>query len=158
MKRPNVITELLLALILISSSAYAQALNGTYGGQADGVDVNGQQLHQITRWTFNSGRLTAFKEIISFSQSFGGLACEFDAINAHGNLPYALGTLTDVHFVTEDFGCPEGSRNDRLESIVIMRENGAKEFSYLEYTASGLGNDDPAAHFSGHATTQAALP
>ena len=57
MKRLKVIAGILSAMVLIGARAYAHPLNGTYGGQADGVDENGAELHQITKWTFNSGKL-----------------------------------------------------------------------------------------------------
>src|SRR5215475_398865 len=71
MTRPNIVAGILLAAFLIGANAYGHTLDGEYGGQADGVDANGTELHQITKWTFNSGTLVAFREIISFGQLGG---------------------------------------------------------------------------------------
>ena len=49
--------------------------------------------------------------------------------------------------------------NNRPEAIVIVRANGHKEFSQLEYTANSWAFDqDLPAHFSGHAVAQEELP
>src|SRR5215469_9387283 len=113
MTRPNIVAGILLAAFLIGANAYGHTLDGEYGGHADGVDANGTELHQITKWTFNAGTLVAFREIISFGSLSGSgvpvVTCQFDA---SGNLPYSLDTLSSVSFVAVGFGCPHPSTNN----------------------------------------------
>ena len=69
MKIFHIAAWLALTATFIASSAQAQMLNGKYGGEGEGTDVNGAVLHQVTKWTFKQGKLVAFEEIISFANS-----------------------------------------------------------------------------------------
>ncbi|MBV8809527.1 MAG: hypothetical protein JO033_12710 [Acidobacteriaceae bacterium] len=113
-----------------------------------------------------SGKLVALREVITLPGMTGGgagtptinfEACEFDAT---GDLSYSLETLSiPSSFVALGFGCPNPSANNRPEQVVIVPENGGKEFSYLEFTVpSPVFDQDVPAHFSGHAVAQKALP
>jgi len=53
---------ILLSIISLSLRTQAQVLNGVYKGEAEGSDVNGQILHQLTKWTIHNGNLVAFTE------------------------------------------------------------------------------------------------
>jgi hypothetical protein len=166
--RLNLIAGIVSVAVLIGASAHAHTLDGVYGGQADGVDDNDAILHQVTRWTFSSGKLVAFREIISLPGTAGSgpgyqtvnfEACQFDA---SGDLQYSLESLsntvgTDL-LVASGFACPFGSANNRPENVVIIPEDGGKEFSYLEYTVPSTLTTNVPAHFSGHAIAQAKLP
>ena len=76
----------------------------------------------------------AFGEIISFGISGSALrivSCQFDA---SGELPYSIDTLTfwSVVALSLDGLSPT---NNCAEAAVIVREDGGKELSQLEYTA-----------------------
>ena len=148
-----------LAVILVLASAgtvHAQTLDGTYSGQAEGVDINGTVLHQLTKWTFANGSLTKFREIITFPGSDGIVACTFNP-STNAPFPYSTGgPQTATPIIVVSFGCPHPSTNERPEAIVIFPEDGGKQFSYLEFNpfSTQVFDQDPPAHFSGQAISR----
>lgn len=152
MKIFHIAAVLVVGAALTASSVRAQMLNGRYGGQGEGTDVNGAVLHQVTKWTFKQGKLVAFKEIISFADSNGTSACEF-VPSTPPPFPYSIDSPGNNPVIMIGFGCPHASTNERPEAFVIIPERDAKEFSYLEYSvfSTQAFDVDPPAHFSGHA-------
>jgi len=148
-----------VAFVALCGMALAH-LNGTYGGQADGSDVNGAALHQITKWTFKSGKLMAFTEVITFPDSNQVLACSFVSSAAAAPLPYFTNMApNNNNFVLmHGFGCPLGSTNERPEMLLLTPERNDTEFSYLVYTSpfAAIVDPDVPAHFSGHAVREGA--
>jgi hypothetical protein len=146
-------------LILASASAatvQAQALNGAYGGAGEGVDINGTILHQITKWRFTNGSLTAFREIITFPDSNSIVACTFTPTGS-APFPYSTGgPQTASPIIVVSYGCPHPSTNERAEAIVIVPEDGGKQFSYIEFNpfSTQVFDEDPPAHFSGQAVSR----
>jgi hypothetical protein len=146
---------MVIGAALTASSAQAQVLNGKYGGEGEGTDINGAVLHQVTKWTFKEGKLIKFEEIISFANSNGTSACDF-VPNTPPPYPYSTGSPSNNPVIMIGFGCPNASTNERPEAFVIIPERNAKEFSYLEYSVSSAQafDLDPPAHFSGHAISR----
>lgn len=145
---------LILAAMLLSFSAVAQPLNGSYGGEASGSDTNGQILHQIAQWKFVNGALMAFTEVITFPRSGSIFNCSFTPAQA-APLPYFTNLApNDNYFILmHGLGCPNPSTNNRAEMLLVIPENNGVEFSYLEYTSpfAIVTDPDPAAHFAGRA-------
>jgi hypothetical protein len=145
---------LAISLLLTGAgSVQAQTLNGSYGGQGAGVDINGTILHQITKWTFVNGSLIAFVEIITFPDSNSIVACKFTPASKPP-FPYSTGgPQTAAPVVMTSFGCPHPSTNERAEAILVIPEAGGTQFSYLEFNpfSTQIFDEDPPAHFSGQA-------
>ncbi len=155
MKIFHIAAWLAFAAAFIASSVQAQGLNGKYGGEAEGTDINGSVLHQVTKWTFNQGKLVAFEEIISFANSEGTSACDF-VPSTPPPYPFSTGAPSNNPIIMIGFGCPNASANERPEALVIIPERNATQFSYLEYSvfsARAFDLDLPA-HFSGHAISR----
>ena len=155
MKIFHVAAWLVIGAALTASSVQAQVLDGRYGGEGEGTDINGMVLHQVTKWTFKEGRLIKFEEIISFANSIGTSACDF-VPSTPPPYPYSTGAPGSNPVIMIGFGCPNPSTNERSEAFVIIPQRNAKEFSYLEYSVfSAQAFDlDPPAHFSGHAISR----
>jgi hypothetical protein len=150
---------LLLAAALsvaLALPAHAIVLSGTYGGQAEGVDVTGAVIHEIALFRFSVGQLVAFTEMFTFSAGEVD-PCVFNP-SGNGPFPYSLfnssfAPVKAPFIVMTALGCPLGSTNNRPESLIIIPEKNGLEFSYLEYTnpyTTNVDGDTPA-HFSGHA-------
>lgn len=155
MKIFHIAAWLALTATFIVSSVQAQVLNGKYGGEGEGTDVNGAVLHQVTKWTFKQGKLIAFEEIISFANSVSVSACDF-VPSTPAPYPYSTGAPGSDPIIMIGFGCPNPSTNERPEALIIIPERSATQFSYLEYSVfSAQAFDlDPSAHFSGHAMSR----
>ena len=76
MKTFHIANWLIIGAAFTASSLQAQMLNGRYGGEAEGTDINGAALHQVTKWTFTAGKLVKFEEIITFPNATGISACD----------------------------------------------------------------------------------
>jgi len=155
MKTFQIAAWMVIGAALIASSVQAQVLNGRYGGDGEGTDINGAALHQVTKWTFTAGKLVKFEEIISFPNATGISACDF-VPSTPPPYPYSIGASGNNPVIMIGFGCPNPSTNERPEVLVIIPERNAAEFSYLEYSvfsAQAFDLDTPA-HFSGHAKSR----
>jgi hypothetical protein len=154
MKTFHIAGWLVIAAAVSAGTAHAQVLNGKYGGEGEGTDVNGSVLHQVTKWTFKAGNLVALEEIITFPNSNSTpLACAF-VPSTPPPYPYSTGAPGSNPVIMIGFGCPNASTNERPEALVVIPERKGTEFSYLEYSvfSTQAFDLDPSAHFSGHAT------
>jgi hypothetical protein len=152
MKTFHIAAWLIIGAAFTASSVQAQMLNGRYGGEAEGTDINGAALHQVTKWTFTAGKLVKFEEIITFPNATGISACDFIP-STPPPYPYSMGAPGNSPVIMIGFGCPNPSSNERPEVFVIITERNAAEFSYVEYSVFSpqAFDPDPPAHFSGHA-------